>query len=81
MTDYIDTNGNSSTAQYYSFAGPHDSTAAPAFVDSANGNFAIGPALRNLGWPGSFPGATSTGYMDMGAVQGQCVGSSASWGR
>lgn len=41
----------------------------PQYVDAANGNFAIGTNLRGLGLHGAFPGALSTGYIDIGAVQ------------
>jgi hypothetical protein len=34
-------------------------------------NFAIGAALKALGYPGVFPGGLTTGYLDPGAVQRQ----------
>ena len=34
-------------------------------------NFAVGTNMKALGFPGSFSGALSTGYMDIGAVQRQ----------
>jgi hypothetical protein len=55
-------------------AGLNDVTlSANPFVSSTN--FALnstaggGAALKQLGYPGIFPGATSTGYLDIGAVQ------------
>jgi hypothetical protein len=44
-------------------------TKNPGFVDAANGNFAIGSALKGDGYPGLFPGGLTTGYMSPGAVQ------------
>jgi len=44
-------------------------TQDPGFVDPANGNFAIGSALRAKGYPGVFSGGLSTGYISPGAVQ------------
>ncbi len=48
---------------------------ADPFVDGANGNFTPnatsggGAAIRGTGFPGVFPGLSSTGYIDAGAVQ------------
>jgi len=50
---------------------------ADAFVDKATHNFALnnnaggGADLRAAGFPGVFPGASSTGFLDIGAVQHQ----------
>jgi hypothetical protein len=50
------------------------------FVNAASGNFALdsttgeGAACRAAGIPGAFPGATTTGYLDVGAVQHQDSG-------
>lgn len=47
------------------------------FVDAPNGNFALnntasaGAACRAAGIPGVFPGALTTGYLDIGAAQHQ----------
>lgn len=52
------------------------------FVDGVNGNFALdntsgeGSSCRATGVLGVFPGATTTGYSDIGAVQHQDSGSS-----
>lgn len=61
--------------------GPGDVTlTADPFVDAANGNFALnstaggGAACRAAGFPGAFPGGTTTGYLDIGAVQHQDAG-------
>ena len=45
------------------------------FVNAASGNFALnststgGGLIKSLGLPGAFPAGTSTGYIDVGAVQ------------
>jgi len=50
------------------------------FVASGSGNFALnntagaGAACRAAGFPGAFPGGTTTGYADIGAVQHQDSG-------
>lgn len=50
---------------------------ADPFVNRAGGNFALnttaggGALLRGAGVPGAFPGGTTTGYPDVGAVQSQ----------
>ncbi len=47
------------------------------FISAAGGNFALnntstgGGLLRAAGFPGTFPAGTSTGYLDIGAVQHQ----------
>lgn len=51
--------------------GANDQAIDPSFTDSPNGNFAIGSALKALGFPGAFAGGLSTGYLDQGAVQRQ----------
>ncbi len=53
---------------------------ADPFVNAAAGNFALnttaggGALLRAAGFPGVFPGALSTGYLDIGAVQSAGAG-------
>lgn len=32
-------------------------------------NFAVSPTMKNLGFPGLFPGSLTTGHLDIGAVQ------------
>lgn len=50
------------------------------FVNAAGGNFALnsttgaGAAARAAGTPGAFPGALTTGYLDIGAAQHQDTG-------
>lgn len=39
-------------------------------------NFAVGTNLAATGYPGSFPGALTTGYLDIGAAQRQASGGS-----
>ncbi len=41
-------------------------------------NFNVGTNLKAVGYPGVFPGALTTGYMDIGSVQRQESGSSGS---
>jgi hypothetical protein len=49
-------------------------TAKP-FTNSAGGDFSLnstaggGAACKGVGWPGIFPGGTTTGNIDVGAVQ------------
>jgi hypothetical protein len=68
--------GNSSAANVNWPSQPGDITlTADPFVSSATGNFALnttaggGAACRQAGFPGIFPGGTSTGFLDIGAVQ------------
>lgn len=63
-------NGNGTAGLNNITAGVNDATVDPIFVDAPNGDFA--PGSNNIigaGWPGVFPGALSTGYMTIGAVQ------------
>jgi hypothetical protein len=69
---------NTSGARNNCGSGAHDVllTADP-FTNSAGGNFALnntaggGAAAKAAGIPGAFPGGTTTGYPDLGAVQSQ----------
>ena len=55
--------------------GTNDQVAVdPQFTNRGAGDFSIGTNLKALGFPGVFPGALSTGYMDIGAVQRQEAG-------
>jgi len=60
---------NNTTDRTNVTAGVNDMAINPGFVDAANGNFQIGSALRAKGYPGTFPGNLTTGYMSPGAVQ------------
>jgi Na+(H+)/acetate symporter ActP len=60
---------NNTTNRTNVTAGANDMAINPDFVDAANGNFAIGSALRAKGYPGVFPGGLTTGYLAPGAVQ------------
>jgi hypothetical protein len=59
--------------------GPITLTADP-FTNAAGGDFSLnttaggGAACRAAGFPGAFPGGTTTGYLDIGAVQHQDSG-------
>lgn len=50
-----------------------------AFVSASTGNFALnstagsGLVCQNAGYPGTFPGGLTTGYLDIGAAQSQQV--------
>lgn len=52
------------------------------FTDAAGGDFSLnntaggGAACRAAGFPGAFPGGTTIGYLDIGAVQHQDIGGS-----
>jgi hypothetical protein len=67
-SDYNNYSGNGGTARTNFAAGAHDLALAPAYVSSGAGNYAVGAAMRNVGYPGTFPASTSLGSMDMGAV-------------
>lgn len=74
--DYTDYYANATAARNAFAAGAHDLALDPQFTNAAAGDFSIGTNLKAAGWPGAFPGgATSTGYMDLGAVQRQEAGS------
>lgn len=49
--------------------GMGDTALNPQFVNAASQNFSIGANLKGLGFPGLLPATSSTGYMDIGAVQ------------
>lgn len=67
--DYNDYFGNGTTARNNIPIGPNDVALNPQYVNEAGRNFAIGTNLKALAYPGVFPGALSTGYLDIGAVQ------------
>ncbi len=67
---------NRTAARLNLAAGTNDVTlTSDPFVNSGTGNYALnstaggGAALKEAGFPGVFPGGTSTGYLDIGAVQ------------
>lgn len=48
----------------------HDVTlGASPFTNAAGGDFSVGAALKALGWPASFLGASTNTYVDIGAAQ------------
>jgi len=51
--------------------GVHDRALNPTFTNTSGGDFSIGTNLKAQGFPGAFQAATSTGYLDIGAVQRQ----------
>ncbi len=48
-----------------------NATADKVFQITTGRNFAVGPAMKALGFPGAFPGGVTTGYLDQGAIQRQ----------
>lgn len=62
---------NNTTNRTNFTTGTNDIALDPGFTDGAGGNFAVGANMKAAGIPGVFPGATSTGYLDIGAVQRQ----------
>lgn len=57
---------------------------ADPFTSKSSGNFSLnstaggGALLKAAGFPGTFPGGTTTGYIDVGAAQSQASGGSSS---
>jgi hypothetical protein len=73
--------GNTSGSRNNLPAGIGDVTlTADPFTNAAGGDFSLnataggGAACREAGFPGAFPGGTTTGYLDIGAVQHQDAG-------
>jgi|SRR5215469_1579145 len=72
-------NSTGDTSNYTKFSTDISLTANP-FVASGSGNFALngtaggGAACKGTGFPGAFPGGTSTGSPDIGAVQSAAGG-------
>ncbi len=68
--------GANSTAPFHNFAAGVGDVAITAdpFTNSAAGDYSLnstvggGPVCKGAGFPGVFPGATSTGVLDIGAV-------------
>lgn len=67
---------HTSTTLTLSSAPGTSAVADKVFQITTGKNFGIGSNLVGLGYPGAFPAALSTGYMDIGAVQKQVTGSS-----
>lgn len=51
------------------YTAPGGSGSNIAYQVTTGHNFAVGPALRGLGFPGAIPGASTTGYLTPGAIQ------------
>lgn len=60
---------NNTTDRTNVTAGDNDLAVDPQFTDAAGGDFSIGTNLKAAGFPGAFPGSSTTGYLDVGAVQ------------
>ena len=78
---------NTSGARSNLSAGTGDVTlTADPFTNKAGGDYSLnsvaggGAACRAAGFPGAFPGGTTTGYLDVGAVQHQDAGGGGSTG-
>lgn len=52
----------------------NSATADHVYFITTGQNFAVGSAMKALGWPGQFPGQYTTGYIDQGAAQRQEAG-------
>lgn len=68
-SDYNSFSSNGTSAYNNVTAGSNDTATAAGFTDAAGGNFAIGTALKALGFPAVILGSASTSYTDIGAVQ------------
>ena len=77
--DYNNYDSNVSGARNNFPTGPNDQALASQFTGRAAGDFSIGTNLKALGFPGVFPGALSTGYVDIGAVQRQEAGGASAY--
>lgn len=71
IADFNDYYGNGTAARNNFPTGANDLALDPGFTNAAGGDFSIGTNLKALGSPGTFPGETSVGYLDIGAVQRQ----------
>lgn len=71
IADHNDYFGNSTAARNNFPTGTGDLTSDPQFTNAGAGDYSIGTNLKAAGIPGIFPGGTSTGYLDIGAVQRQ----------
>lgn len=69
--DYNNFYGNVGVPRTNFPTGDNDTALDPAFVNAAGGNFSPGTNMKATGFPGLFPGGTSQGYLDQGAVQRQ----------
>lgn len=69
VADFNNYYGNSTAARNNFPTGPNDVALDPGYTNAAGGDFSIGTNLKALGFPGVFPSGTSTGYLDIGAVQ------------
>ena len=71
---------NNTTDRTNVTAGVHDLALDPQFTNTGTGDFSIGTNLKAAGFPGAFQAGTSTGYLDIGAVQRvEPTGGGASW--
>lgn len=71
LSDFNNYYGNGTAARNNFPTGANDVALDPGYTNAAGGDFSIGTNLKALGFPGLFPSGTSTGYLDIGAVQRQ----------
>jgi hypothetical protein len=71
FVDYNCLYNNTSGARNGVSAGSNDVTTNPTFTDAAGENYSVGTNMKALGFPGAIRGSSSTGYVDLGAVQRQ----------
>ena len=67
--DYNNFYGNAGTARTNFPTGSHDIALDPQYVSTSGGNYAVGPNMRNVGFPGVFPASTTQGFLTIGAAQ------------
>jgi len=68
LLDWNNFNGNTGGDVSGVEKGINSSSIDPDFTDAPNGDFSVGSAMDNLGFPGEFPGGLSEGFTEIGAV-------------
>ncbi len=71
LAGYSDYNAyfNNTTARTNWLTGANDIATNPGFANTSSNNYAVSATMKFKGFPGVFPGALTTGYLDIGAVQ------------
>lgn len=75
--DYNNYYNNTAGARNNISAGANDTTLDPQYTNVAGLDFSVGANMKAIGFPGTFRGTTTAGYMDLGAAQRQEAGGSA----